>query len=190
MLATISALHSRTAARPLWLCLVVLLLALPAGPAHAWFWSTPTWPEINADLAADYPQVPVMTVEQLHQRMSADPAPEMLLVDTRSAAEYEVSHLPGAVHAQSAAAVLKLLADRERPVPVVLYCSVGVRSAKVAKNLLASGVEPVSNLKGSIFEWANRGLPLRRGEQTVQTVHPFNSRWGSLLDRNRWSHEP
>ncbi len=187
---TISAMHQYTSRSRIRLSAALLLLALFSAPAQAWFWTAPTWSGINADLATDYPQVPVITVEQLHRRMNGTTTRALLLVDTRSSEEFEVSHLPGAVHAETADAVRKLLAGLAQPLPVVLYCSVGVRSARVADKLLAAGVQDVSNLQGSIFEWANRGLPLRRGDQTVQIVHPFNSRWGSLLDRQRWSHEP
>jgi hypothetical protein len=46
---------------------------------------------------------------------------------------------------------------------------------------LVSG--PVYNLEGSIFEWANSGRPVYRGEERVSVVHPYGARWERLLDR-------
>ena len=170
---------------------VLLLWATIAGnPALAWFWQAPTWPEINADLAADYPDVPVINVGQLHQRLNDASVPAPLLVDTRSAEEFAISHLPGAVHAEDAQAVRVLIGQIDATRPVVLYCSVGVRSARVAQELIAAGADQISNLQGSIFEWANRGLPLMRGSQPEKSVHPFSRKWSKLLDRKYWSHEP
>ena len=40
----------------------------------------------------------------------------------------------------------------------------------------------VRNLDGSIFQWANEGRPLVRGNQRVQDVHPYDENWGRLLD--------
>ena len=45
---------------------------------------------------------------------------------------------------------------------------------------------PGEDLEGSIFEWANSGHPVVRGEDSarevpVSEVHPFDDRWGLLL---------
>jgi hypothetical protein len=40
----------------------------------------------------------------------------------------------------------------------------------------------VFNLQGSIFQWANEGRPLITNGHAVHVVHPFNERWGVLLN--------
>jgi hypothetical protein len=45
----------------------------------------------------------------------------------------------------------------------------------------------VSNLEGSLFEWANLGYPLFRGTAAASKVHPYNANWGRLLERRLWS---
>jgi hypothetical protein len=64
---------------------------------------------------------------------------------------------------------------------VVVYCSVGWRSAALADRLLAAGLDDVHNLRGSIFDWANKGLPLVRDGEPAREVHPYGRLWGLLL---------
>ena len=54
----------------------------------------------------------------------------------------------------------------------------------------AQGVTTAVNLEGSIFAWANEGLPVYRGETEVDEVHPFDDSWGTLLDGGYWAFEP
>lgn len=180
------------AKRRRFVCAAALVssLMIVVDPAHAWFWQTPTRQSIDAELASDFPSVPVVSVARLQRQLSGETPSVPLLIDARSAEEFAVSHLPGAVHAPSAAAVKRLLDGQSASRAVVLYCSVGVRSARVAQDLMALGVTRVANFQASIFAWANQGLPLKRGGEFTTQVHPFNSKWGVLLNRKLWSHEP
>ena len=69
---------------------------------------------------------------------------------------------------------------------VVLYCSIGYRSEKVAEELRERGFTKVYNLYGSIFEWVNQGLPVvdTTGEQT-RKVHTYNAKWGRWVDKKQ-----
>ena len=40
----------------------------------------------------------------------------------------------------------------------------------------------VFNLQGSIFQWANEGRLLMANDRAVHAVHPYNERWGVLLN--------
>ena len=82
-----------------------------------------------------------------------------VLIDVRKPEEFAVSHLPHAMHAPNTEALLEIAAaagDR----PIVVYCSLGVRSSKAARLLAAEGYDNVANLDGSLFRWANEGRPL------------------------------
>jgi rhodanese-related sulfurtransferase len=105
-----------------------------------------------------------------------------LLIDVRTREEYEVSHLPGAVWAKTSGQIASALRGASDRQPIVLYCSVGVRSSKAAAQLMRSGRTNVFNLKGSIFEWANEDRPLTANGRPAHVVHPYNQRWGVLLD--------
>ncbi|MCE2558514.1 MAG: rhodanese-like domain-containing protein [Acidobacteria bacterium] len=54
--------------------------------------------QLKALVRASFPGVPQMSIEELDRRLGEDPQP--LVIDVREPFEYEVSHLPGAVHAQ------------------------------------------------------------------------------------------
>lgn len=137
----------------------------------------------------EFPDVPRLTVEELDARLAEGQAEnrDLLLIDTRSAEEFAVSHLQGAVHAETAAEVRQVLAATDPSRPVVLYCSVGYRSARLAQELAEEGIPAatghgeVMNLEGSIFAWANSGRPVYRDGREVTKVHPYDARWGKLL---------
>ena len=59
----------------------------------------------------------------------------------------------------------------------------------LAEKLRARGIENVFNLEGSLFQWANEGRPLYRGEERVYQAHPYDEEWGQLLDRRFWAVE-
>jgi len=142
----------------------------------AFFFHTPSWEEIDASIATKYPEVKEITIETLLACLDQPGAP--VIYDVRDQSEYEVSHLPGAVHMTDPNAVALPKSSE-----IVVYCSVGVRSAAFAAKLMKKGYQQVYNLKGSIFAWANKGYPLVRGAgEKVKTVHPYNKSWGALLN--------
>lgn len=170
---------------------VVFLLAACAGEACSRT-EGPTWQATKTLVRTTFPDAPQVSVTVLADALAGSKWPP-LVIDVREPEEYAVSHLPGAVRAQGDALedlVGEAGADRE----VVLYCSVGYRSSREAERLRARGFDNVSNLEGSIFEWANAGHPLVRGGPESQTptdaVHPFNDEWGVLLDAPRRSYVP
>lgn len=149
------------------------------------------WQDTKALVRDAFPDVPQLKGAELKE-LFADPAPP-LLIDVREPEEYAVSHLPGAVNAQGAA-LEDLVREAGGDRPVVLYCSVGYRSSRAVEQLRDKGFENISNLEGSIFEWANRGNPLVAGGPQSRTpaeaVHPFDEDWGVLLDAERRSYTP
>lgn len=141
-----------------------------------------TWSAVFAWIQRDWPEVPQMSTGELGGRMLAKNEGAPLLIDVRTREEYEVSHLPGAIWAETPSQIASALRGTSDRQPVVLYCSVGVRSSKAAAQLMRSGRTNVFNLQGSIFEWANEGRPLMANGRPVQVVHPYNQRWGVLLN--------
>ena len=144
---------------------------------------TLVWSTVLRDVRNRYPEVDQVSVDSL-ARWLADPArPRPLLVDVRERAEYDLSHIAGAIHSapdsSDADALLAAAAGR----PIVLYCSVGYRSSAKAQALLHAGASSVANLEGSVFMWANEGHPVERDGETVREVHPYNRVWGMLLNK-------
>ncbi len=140
-----------------------------------------TWESVFAWIQRDWPAVPQMTTAELARRLgSKDERP--LLIDVRARDEYAVSHIPGAVWAEKPGQIRAALRDVPPERSVVLYCSVGVRSSEVAAELMKDGRGNVSNLHGSIFQWANEGRAIERDGKPTGEVHPYNKKWGALLD--------
>ena len=159
----------------------------PAGTAQAMDWS-----ETKQLVRTEFPDAPQLSITGLSKVLDRQtPAP--LVIDVREAEEYAVSHLPGAVHAQGSE-LERLVRETGTKRPIVLYCSVGYRSARETEKLRRRGYANVSNLEGSIFEWANAGKPLVRGGPQSQTptdvVHPYDDAWGVLLDAEHHSYVP
>ena len=85
-------------------------------------------------------------------------------LDARESREYEVSHLTNARHVGYDNFDIESLKDIPKESKIIVYCSVGYRSEKVAEKLVAAGYEDVYNLYGGIFEWTNQGLKVRNKE--------------------------
>lgn len=107
-----------------------------------------------------------------------------LILDARTHDEYAVSHLPGAVPLDTGTTKtdeeIEVIADSKTH-PVLLVCSVGLRSAMQALKLKRSGFKRVAHLDGGLFEWVNRGHTLVSQGKCVHKVHPYNLLWGLLL---------
>lgn len=124
-----------------------------------------------------FPQVKLIMPADLSEWLADTNRPAPVLVDVRSKEEFATSHLRGSVHGASAL-------DSSRPLdtPLVLYCSVGYRAAKLATRLRRRSFANVHVLEGGIFQWANEGRPLYRGSQLTHEVHPHSRKWRPLLN--------
>ncbi len=166
---------------------VVIAMIGPTGVAQA-----TNWKETKELVRTDFPEATQLSVTGL-ERVLAGPTPAPLLIDVREPEEYAVSHLPSAVNAQGEE-LERLVRETGTERPIVLYCSVGYRSSRETENLRRQGFSNVTNLEGSIFEWANAGNPLVQGgadsEIRTDVVHPFDEEWGLLLDADRRSYTP
>lgn len=147
-------------------------------------WRDFAWKRTQRWVQKSFPSVPTISTAALADWLDQERI-DPIVIDVRKAEEYAVSHLPQAHHARSLEAVEQIIIDRaetiSHAVPVVLYCSVGYRSARLGESLQAAGY-PVLNLAGSIFQWANENRPLVSADgQMTRQVHPYNWRWQLLL---------
>lgn len=149
-----------------------------------------TWRAVEHMIAADHPNVPSISTDSLAKRLSDDAVPDPVLLDARSPEEYAVSHLRNARRVNPSADSYSALDTLAADTPIVVYCSVGYRSAGVAQTLQAQGFTNVANLKGSIFRWANDGRPVYRDGRRVAAVHPYDATWGTLLVDSLHAYQP
>jgi len=156
-----------------WSGLVLLYLS----PVHA-----QTWDSIRTLVRRKFPEVRQISTAELAAWLADTNRSAPVLIDARSPDEFAVSHLPGARRADDPATVRTLAPSPGEP--VVIYCSVGYRSAALAERLRRAGYERVFNLDGSIFAWANEGRPVHRDGRPLAParVHPYDRKWGRLLD--------
>lgn len=164
---------------------VVCLLTVHTG------WSQSlSWQAVHRLIETKYPGVPTLTTDSLAKRLDDSTGIRPLLLDARSPEEYAVSHLPNARRVNPTAEAYPALDTLRRDTPIVVYCSVGYRSAGVTETLRKQGFTDVSNLKGSIFQWANEGRPVYRHGKRVSAVHPYDAAWGRLLADSLHADEP
>ncbi len=168
---------------------VAAVLAAAVGTVAYWLHphGTLTWQKVNAMIAHDFPNVPQMNVHTLDAWLHNPKQAAPMLLDVRSRAEYAVSHLHGAKRIDAAESVKQAMAGVPHTQPIVTYCSVGYRSSAYARRLIKNGFTAVHDLQGSIFQWANDGLPVYRNGRVVHHVHPYNHYWGQLLKRSLWA---
>ena len=123
--------------------------------------------------------VPLIGVQEV-----SEPGFKAVLLDARPQEEYDCSHLPGAIRVGFTDFDPAALKHLPRDTLVVTYCSVGYRSDLIGQRLRELGFTRVRNLYGSLFEWANRGMPLvdNRGD-TVSRVHTYNEDWSRWVQR-------
>lgn len=122
--------------------------------------------------------VPEVTVPQV-KTMN-----DVLLLDAREWTEYQVSHLKNAKfvgYDQFEMDNLRLINKNQK---IVVYCSVGYRSEKIAEKLKQAGYTNVSNLYGGIFEWVNQGNTVVDTHGSVtENIHAYSKTWGVWLNK-------
>jgi len=131
-------------------------------------------------ISGKFPTVKWITTQKL-ARWLADPLrTQPIILDARSEAEYDLSHLNKAQRIDPKLPDLSpLLKSPDQP--IVVYCSVGYRSARIAERLQQAGCSCVYNLEGSLFKWANEGRPVFKDDCLTAFVHPYDAAWGKLL---------
>jgi len=107
----------------------------------------------------------------------------VIVMDVREWEEFSISHLPDADWAGYDSfdpdAVLNHFPDRSTP--IVVYCSLGIRSEKIGQQLQDLGYTNIQNLYGGIIEWKNQGQEVfsLRAQPTdsVHTYSKYYSHW-------------
>ena len=117
--------------------------------------------------------VPIISVEETHAQLD-----DLFLIDAREQKEYDVSHIAGAHYGGYNKFDISRFEGLPRDTSIVLYCSIGYRSEKVAEKMQKAGFTNVQNLYGSIFEWVNAGYPVVNSDgEAASDIHTYNSKW-------------
>lgn len=122
-------------------------------------------------------EVPLIGVDELNKNMD-----NYFILDAREKEEYKVSHIEGAQYIGYDNVDFEVVKDLPKDTPIVIYCSIGVRSEHIGEKLEEQGFTNVQNLYGSIFEWANRGYSLvDYSGYPTKKVHAYNWMWGKWM---------
>jgi len=114
------------------------------------------------------------------------PNDSIVLLDSREEVEFNVSHIKNAIWVGydtfNKDSTLNKFTNKNSP--IVVYCSIGVRSENIGETLVKMGYTNVKNLYGGIFEWKNQDQPVYNLEQQkTEKVHAYNKHWGKLLKK-------
>ena len=135
--------------------------------------------EVEARVVKGWPQVVHLTPAQAAAQVACGSA---MLVDVRTERECALSHIVGATRSSgqdipSPAAGVRL---------IILYCAVGIRSARLAMRLGRVVRGPAdttfANLSGGIFRWHAEGRALENDHGRTRALHPYSARWQHLTD--------
>ncbi|MEJ8803336.1 rhodanese-like domain-containing protein [Pontibacter sp. H249] len=132
--------------------------------------------------------VPVIAAEALHQKLSKQKA-GVVLLDTRTKIEFEVSHLKGSRFVDYDSFSIEQIQDLPKDASIVVYCSVGYRSEKIGEKLKNAGYRNVYNLYGGIFEWVNKGFTVYDAKGITSKVHAYSPAWGVWLAKGEKVYE-
>ncbi len=131
-------------------------------------------------LSHNVPEISVSDVDETN----------MIILDARAIEEFKVSKIQGASWVGYEDFSLERVGAIEKESKILVYCSVGYRSEKVAEKLIAVGFINVSNLYGGIFEWVNQENKVVDSQnKEVEKVHAFSKIWGIWLTRGQKVYE-
>lgn len=121
-----------------------------------------------------------VSANELKEKLEA--GQHIVLLDTREKEEFKVSHLEGAKNVGYARFSIDSVKDIPKDSPIVVYCSLGVRSERIGEQLQQAGFTQVRNLYGGIFEWmySNGSVIDAKGNETDQ-VHTYDENWSRWL---------
>lgn len=101
------------------------------------------------------------TLQEISQNeLLESPPSKAVILDVRSAEEFDRGHVPNAIHIpydELPSRLGELGEDTETP--VVVYCESGKRADIAGATLLEAGWTNVSHLVGDMRAWREQGLP-------------------------------
>jgi rhodanese-related sulfurtransferase len=109
---------------------------------------------------------------------------EVIILDSRELQEYKVSHIESAISVGfdvfSMENIFKIVKNKETP--IVIYCTLGIRSEMIAAQLKKAGYKDVKSLYGGICEWKNKEYKVIDSTQkNTNNIHTYSKEWSTWL---------
>lgn len=109
-----------------------------------------------------------------------------IYLDAREKEEYEISHIKDAIWIGYDDFDMNNMPNVDTSQNIVIYCSVGYRSEKIANKLEDAGYSNIYNLYGGLFEWYNEGQPVvDKQQEPTDKIHGFNKNWSQWINERQ-----
>jgi rhodanese-related sulfurtransferase len=108
--------------------------------------------ELFSEARSKITQVTPQQVREQRERGDA-----VVVIDVRESNEWNLGHVPGAMHISRGVLEGNIEARVPRDANVVLYCASGNRSALSARSLEEMGYTRVASMSGGFKEWVAAG---------------------------------
>lgn len=100
-----------------------------------------------------------ITVKQAKELIET--APSLVILDVRTAAEYNDEHIEGAINIPLDE-LQQRLAELNHADTILVYCRTGNRSTQAANLLVENGVSGFYHMRGGIVAWKQNGYPVTK----------------------------
>ena len=130
----------------------------------------------------NHKKVPYIAVTELKNLQQKN---KVVILDSRELVEFKVSHIEGAILVGYNHFRLSSLPDSvDKKTPIVVYCTLGVRSEVIANQLIENGYTDVKNLYGGISEWKNKDyIVIDSIQRMTENIHVYSKKWGKWLTK-------
>ena len=119
-----------------------------------------SWESVDDKIRREFPSVKSVSTDQLRSRYEEAGEILPLVIDVREVDEFGVSHLGDALNLETAQAIASMVAQRGlgKETEIVVYCSVGYRSAAVAADLQELGFTQSIQSRALLVRLGQQGL--------------------------------
>lgn len=163
---------------------ITQIIMLAAVGAALWLAYDPwRWERLKDVLRRRHPAVSRIDAASLKEWMDRREGPKPVVIDVRTLAEFDFSHLPGARHMGLSETPSTLGFPDKNDVSFVIYDAIGADSFAVAASLSQRGYVRIQALEGGIFEWANKGMPIEGPNGPMNKLKSGSSPHAGLLKR-------
>lgn len=152
--------------------ILIIKLTLVSGVSYGEF-QNPKVKKLYSKVQKKHPEVKEISVTDFKKSRA-----DFILVDVRASKERRVSVISGAISKKEFEEGLSQKKYKNNK--IVVYCTIGERSARYIKELKLKGVEAL-NLEGSVLGWIDSGAKLVDLEGApTHKVHVFGSKWNAV----------
>ena len=157
----------------------IAMIALPAVIVIAYFQMLPesiTDGQKRAQIEKMYmnykKEFPAVQDVSPREAMQLSDTGKVVFIDVRKPDEQSVSHLPGAITADS------FLENPEKYNDYIKigYCTISYRSGILAQELHQKGI-PMYNLGGGLLAWVHDGGKVYKGTEETHRIHVYSQKW-------------